>query len=261
MIEETYGIRPMKMIRLLLRLGGLCLAATLNATPATALTCVTEENRPVNFLENGKVAGFSTEVVEAVLKEINLQCEFQLMPWARAYTTALHSENVLIFSILRTPEREKMFKWVGVVSPPDSSYLFALRSRGLKLGSLNDARHYKIGTINSDAREQYLESKGFVKGLHLHGNALPKTTYEKLKLGRVDLWAMSEIVALDLVRRDGSDPEQALVRVLQLSELGSGGSYLAFGAKSDDQLVERFRKGLETVKANGTFAALQKKWF
>ncbi len=252
----------MNMIRSLLRTGVFCAAAVAAiASQAATLACVTEENRPVNFLENGKVTGFSTEVVQAVLKEINMQCDFQVMPWARAYTTALHGENVLIFSIMRTPEREKLFKWVGVVSPPDSSYLFALRDRNVKLRSLKDALNYKIGTINGDAREQFLESKGFVKGLHLHGNATPKTTYEKLKLGRVDLWAMSEIVALDLVRREGSDPEQVLVRVLPLTELGSGGSYMAFGPRTDDQLVERFRKGLDAVKANGTFAALQKKWF
>lgn len=249
----------MKMLHQLFWMGALCLAASAHA--ATSITCVTEENRPVNFLENGKVTGFSTEVIEAVLKEIDVQCDFQLMPWARAYTTAMHSENVLIFSILRTPEREQLFKWVGVVSPPDSSYLFALRERNLKISSLSDALKYKIGTINGDAREQFLESKGFVKGLQLHSNALPKTTYEKLKLGRVDLWAMSEIVALDLVRREGGDPEHVLVRALHLNEMGNGGSYMAFGPKSDEQLVERFRRGLETVKARGIFTTLYKKWF
>lgn len=247
------------MLRLLFWVVLTGFAATVNAT--TTVTCVTEENRPVNFWENGKVTGFSTEVVEAVLKEIDVPANIQIMPWARAYATALHTENVLIFSIMRTAEREHLFKWVGVVSPPDSSYLFALRGRKLKLDNLGDALNYKIGTINGDAREQYLESKGFVKGRHLHGNALPTTTYEKLKLGRVDLWAMSDMVVTDIVRRDGGDPAQVLVRALQLTELGSGGSYMAFGAKTDDHLVERFRKGLETIKANGTFATLQKKWF
>jgi polar amino acid transport system substrate-binding protein len=249
----------MKTLRLLLWVGLICLATTVNA--ATMVTCVTEENRPVNFLENGKVTGFSTEVVEAVLKEIEVQGDIQIMPWARAYATALHKENVLIFTIMRTPEREHLFKWVGVVSPPDSSYLYALRERKLKLDHLEDALRYNIATINGDAREQYLESKGFVKGRQLHGNAQPKTNYEKLKLGRVDLWAMSDMVAMDIVRREGSDPSRVLVRALQLTELGSGGSYMAFGPKTDDVLVERFRKGLEAVKANGTFAALQKKWF
>lgn len=249
----------MKMHRLLLWAGLICLTTAVNATPA--VTCVTEENRPVNFRENGKITGFSTEVVEAVVKEIEVQADFQIMPWARAYATALHKENVLIFSIMRTPEREHLFKWVGVVSPPDSSYLYALRGRKLKLDRLDDALHYNIATINGDAREQYLESKGFVKGRQLHGNAEPKTNYEKLKLGRVDLWAMSDMVAMDIVRREGSDPSRVLVRALQLTELGSGGSYMAFGPHTDDLLVERFRKGLEAVKANGTFAALQKKWF
>ncbi|CAN7331857.1 transporter substrate-binding domain-containing protein [Pseudoduganella sp. LjRoot289] len=247
------------MLHLLCCLGLICFAGIANAT--TTVLCVTEENRPVNFWANGKVTGFSTEVVEAVLKEIEVPANFQIMPWARAYATALHTENVLIFSIMRTSEREHLFKWVGVVSPPDSSYLFALRARKLKLDKLDDARNYKIGTINGDAREQYLESKGFVKGRHLHGNALPTTTYEKLKLGRIDLWAMSDIIVTDIVRRDGGDPSQVLVRALQLTELGSGGSYMAFGPKTDDHLVERFRKGLEVIKAKGTFAALQKKWF
>ena len=249
----------MKMRRLLLWAGLMCLAASVNAN--TTVTCVTEENRPVNFLENGKVTGFSTEVVEAVLKEIDVQADIRILPWARAYATALHQENVLIFSIMRTPEREHLFKWVGVITPPDSSYLYAMRARNLKLDHLDDALNYNIATINGDAREQYLESKGFVKGRQLHANAQPKTNYEKLKLGRVDLWAMSDLIATDIVRRDGGDPSKVLARVLQLTELGSGGSYMAFGSKTDDLLVERFRKGLEAIKANGTFAALQKKWF
>jgi polar amino acid transport system substrate-binding protein len=249
----------MKTLRLLLWVGFICLTVAVNA--ATTVTCVTEENRPVNFLENGKVTGFSTEVVEAVLKEIDVRADMQIMPWARAYATALHGENVLIFSIMRTAEREHLFKWVGVVSPPDGSFLYALRDRNIKLDNLSDALRYNIATINGDAREQYLESKGFVKGRQLHGNAQPKTNYEKLKLGRVDLWAMSDMVATDIVRREGGDPSRVLVRALQLTELGSGGSYMAFGPKTDDLLVERFRRGLEAIKANGTFAALQKKWF
>lgn len=249
----------MKMLRLLLWVGLTWASAAAQAT--ATVTCVTEENRPVNFWENGKVTGFSTEVVEAVLKEIDVPADIQIMPWARAYATALHKENVLIFSIMRTPEREHLFKWVGVISPPDSSYLYALRERHIKLDNLGDALRYKIATINGDAREQYLESKGFVKGRQLHGNAQPKTNYEKLKLGRVDLWAMSDLVAADIVRRDGGELSKTLVRALQLTELGSGGSYMAFGPQTDDVLVDRFRKGLDAIKANGTFAALQKKWF
>lgn len=248
----------MKTLRSLLWLGLMALAS---AVHATTITCVTEENRPFSFLDKGKVTGFSTEVVAAVLKQTGVQGEFRVMPWARAYATAQRTENVLIFSMIRMPPREHLFKWVGVVSPPDGSYLFALRGRDIKLSNLAEARRYQIGTINGGAREQYLESRGFVKGQQLQDNAQPTILYEKLKRGRIDLWAMSERVAIDTVRQNGDDPDKVLVRALPLTDLRSDGSYMAFGPKTDDHLVDRLRKGLETVKANGTYAALLKKWF
>ena len=35
---------------------------------------------------------------------------------------------------------------------------------------------------------------------------------------------------------------------------------MAFGAKTSDAFVERFRKGLEAIKKNGSFEALKRKW-
>lgn len=35
---------------------------------------------------------------------------------------------------------------------------------------------------------------------------------------------------------------------------------MAFGATTPDALVERFRKGLQAIKSNGTYDALKKKW-
>ena len=250
--------------RPLLLAGAALLAASVSlaalAAPDT-VRIVTEQNPPANYAENGKLTGFCTEVVEAVLLEIGVRGSFEVMPWARAYATALRAENVLIYSIIRTPEREAQFKWVGVVGPNDASYLFSLRGRGIKLDTLDDAKRYRIGTVNDDVREQYLTSKGFVKGTNLQGSAKSEVPYEKLKLGRVDLWAMSELVATNLVRRAGDDPDKVLERVYRLADLGNDGSYMAFGTKTPDRMVERFRQGLEAVKKSGKFEALKKKWF
>jgi polar amino acid transport system substrate-binding protein len=221
---------------------------------------VTEENPPINFTQNGRVTGFCTEVVEAVLQEIKLTGEIQVLPWARAYETALHSENVLIYSIARTPQREKLFKWVGVIGP-SNSFLFSLRGRNLQLDNLEDAKKYRIGTVNEDVREQYLVTKGFVKGANLQPTTKYELGYEKLKRGRIDLWVMDELIAYDLVRRAGDDPKAVLVPSLRLTELARDGSYMAFGSKTDDALVERFRKGLEAIMKNGSYARIKSKWF
>jgi polar amino acid transport system substrate-binding protein len=241
----------------------LCAAALagllLQAHAADTVRIVTEEFPPYNLTQNGRITGLSTEVVEAVLKEIDLQGSFQSMPWARAYDIAQSTENVLIYSITRTPNREKLFKWVGVIAPGDW-YLFSLQGKGLKLSQLADASSRQIATVNQDAGEQFLVSKGFVIGQNLQSSTKYEFNYEKLKLGRVDLWVANGLVAAYLARQAGDDPAKVLAPAYHLSELGSDGFYMAFGAKTPDEFVERFRLGLEAVKKKGTFDTLKRKW-
>jgi polar amino acid transport system substrate-binding protein len=242
---------------------GLCMVAMLGAAlaarAADTVRIVTEEFPPYNLTQNGRITGLSTEVVEAVLKEIKLEGNFQSMPWARAYDIALGSENVLIYSITRTPNREKLFKWVGVIAPGDW-YLYALPGRRLAVQDLDEAKKYQIATVNQDAGEQFLVSKGFVIGQNLQSSVKYEFNYEKLKLGRVDLWVSNGLVAAFLARQAGDDPAKALAPAYHFSDLGSDGFYMAFGPKTSDAFVERFRKGLETIKKNGSFEALKRKW-
>ena len=55
---------------------------------AETIKVLTEEFPPYNYTEDARITGFSTEVVQAVLKEAKIQGDFQSMPWARAYETA-----------------------------------------------------------------------------------------------------------------------------------------------------------------------------
>jgi polar amino acid transport system substrate-binding protein len=226
---------------------------------AQTLKILTEEFPPYNYSESGKITGFSTEVVQAVLTEIKMQGEFQSMPWARAYETAQNADNVLIYSIGRNPLREKLFKWVGVIAPTQY-YLFSQPQRKLILKNLNQAKAFQIGTVNEDVGEQFLIANGFVKGQNLQSSVKYELNYEKLKLGRVDLWIMTELVAVYLARQAGDDPALSLARSYAIPDLGSDGYYMAFGARTPDALVQRLAKGLATIKSNGTYDALKKKW-
>lgn len=229
------------------------------ASAGPALRIVTEEFPPYNLTEQGKVTGFSTEVVEAVLKEVGVAAPIQSMPWARAYDTALNTENVLIYSITYTAAREKLFKWVGVVAPSDW-HLFTLRGGSARPTSLADAQRFQVATVNEDAGEQFLASQGFVLGKNLQSSTKYELNYEKLKRGRVDLWIANDLVAHHLVRQAGDDPVKVLVRALPVPELGREGLFMAFSLKTPDATVARFRKGLEAVKKDGRYDALKKKW-
>lgn len=230
------------------------------ATAAGELRVVTEELPPFNMTQGGQVTGMSTEVVLAVMKEAGLQAPIHSMPWARAYDIALNEENVLIYSITRTPQREKLFKWVGVVAPTHW-YLFARADRIGPLRQIDDARRFQTATVNEDAGEQYLLARGFVIGKNLQSSNRYELNYEKLKAGRVDLWIANELNATYLARQAGDDPERILQRVLDLSDLApDGGLNMAFSVKTPDATVERFRKALETVRRNGTYDAIRRRW-
>lgn len=244
-------------LRLLCALPGL--AALTPAAAAETIQIVTEELPPYNFTEHGKLDGFSTEVVQAVLSELHLQGSFLSLPWARAYDTAKNSANVLIYSIARTPERENSFKWVGRIAPSDY-FLFSLRGNKLSLVTLDEAKKYQIGTVNEDVGEQYLLARGFMKGANLQSSAKYEFNYEKLKLGRIDLAVLNELAAYHLAKKAGDDPEKVLLKSYHFPELGRDGFYMAFGARTPDSLVQRFKSGLDAVKKNGKYEAIRKKW-
>jgi polar amino acid transport system substrate-binding protein len=221
---------------------------------------VTEELPPYNMTQDGRVTGMSTEVVRAVLEEIGLQASIQSMPWARAYDIALNAENVLIYSITRTAQREKLFKWVGEIAPMNW-YLYARPESNIRLDNLDEARQYQIATVKDDAGEQYLEAKGFTIGKNLQSNNKYQYNYEKFKLGRVDLWISIELNARYLIRQAGEDPAAMVVPVLSLPDLGGDeGLHMAFSLQTADAMVERFRQGLQAIRSNGTYDAIARKW-
>lgn len=260
----SFHSRGRTMMRLLRRTTLKCLFVALASLslPVFAqetLRVVTEELPPFNMTINGQLTGLSTEIVQAVLKEAGQTATIQSMPWARAYDIALNAENVLIYSITRTPERENLFKWVDVIAP-SSWYLFTL-DPALQLSSLEEARHYQIATVKDDAGEQYLRAHGFTVGKNLQSSNKYEHNYEKLQVGRVDLWIANELNALYLARQFGDDPSQTVHRALSLGTLGgSTGLSMAFSQKTPDATVESFRAALQRLRDSGRYDAIARKW-
>ncbi|WP_243020381.1 substrate-binding periplasmic protein [Simplicispira sedimenti] len=264
-IRMHLGLQALAVMAMFLRrarwMVALCIAVWtgMAARAAEPVRVLTEEFPPYNYTENGRITGLSTEVVEAVFKELGWQGQFQSMPWARAYETARTTPGVLIYSIGRTPERDKSFKWVGVIAPT-VYYLYGRPGYHYRVDSLEAAKNYQIGTVNEDVGEQFLVKRGFEKGKHLQSSVKYEHNYQKLKAGRVDLWIMSELTASYLARQAGDDPQQTLLKVYRIPELSSEGYYMAFGAQTPDVTVESFRKALDALRSNGTYDRLQRKW-
>ena len=231
-------------------LAGLCLLAGTSAW-SQSLQIVTEEFPPYNYTDNGQNAGMSTEVVVAACKAANLPTEIKVYPWVRTYEIAQTEPNTLIYSIARSPGREKLFQWAGTVAPAQSC-LFALKSRtDIKIDTLAEARNYYIITQLKGWVAQFLVKRGFIEGKHFFGITSVDRAFLMLRTDRGDLLGYPELVMHYTIKKTGLKPERAVRKVYCFKE--GLQLYAAFSLKTPRAVVEQFHTGLQTIKSNGTY--------
>ncbi len=203
---------------------------------------VTEDAYPLQYMENGQLIGPTTEVVEAILKDSDLNFSIKVLPWARAYQAALTNENTLIYSIARTKEREEKFQWVGSIFKLDY-YLVGLKSLQLpKQASLADIKYLRIGAVRNSATHFYLQQQG-LDNLYVVGK--PEQNINMLKKGRLDLFPVHYASFQASCRRLGLDCQEIVPKV-KLAQ-PSTALYLAFSKTSDEKLVEQVRRSYQKI--------------
>lgn len=160
------------------------------ASDVSGVMLATEENPPLNFsTNNGKEpSGLSTEVLTEAGKRAGIEVQYAIFPWNRAYRMAQESESTCVYSAVRTESREKLFKWIGPLSP-NTWILFARADNPIKLATLEDAKKYRVGGYNGDSKAIYLKQKGFA----LDEASNEEQNIKKLNAGRIDLWIATSL--------------------------------------------------------------------
>ena len=224
-----------------------------NISLAEEIKAVTEDWPPFNYEKDGQLVGLSTEIVRVTLNGAGIQADFQIFPWARAYKMAVNDKNVLIYTITRTAEREKQFKWIGPLTTK-RDILVARKGSGIKIDSLEDAKKVKsIGTLRDDTREHLLKSLGFT---NLEPVSDEQLNAKKLVLGRIDLWTY-KIPGLRTVCELAGVDYNEVEEVYHLREINLD---IAFSKKTSDSIVQRWRNAFNDMVADGTIMNIRKKW-
>ena len=226
-----------------------------------AIELLTENYPPYNHMENGKITGLSVEVVQAVLKEVNSNDKIRVFPWVRAYNKALKEKDVALFGVTRTPQREKLFHWVGAVNPSYNTCVYGLVDKKFdNVNKIEDLKQYRIGVVRGDIIEKYFFKKGFLNNIHIKSNTSHQANMEKLLVGRIDLAAMVDVSASYYIKQKNLIFKETLQKLYCLDELSSEGSYMIFSKKTSIDIVRKFRAGLKRIKQNGKFDEIIKKY-
>ncbi len=206
---------------------------------------MTEELPPYNFSRENLVYGISADILLAIKEKNGISVErssLQMMPWPRAYLMAQETPSSILFSTARTPQRENLFKWVGPITDIAIG-LVAPKSKNIKLQSIEDAEKYRIGTILNGAPEQLVREAGVGEDC-LERAVSPEANFQKLHLGRIDLFAFNLTTTKYLMIRLGIDPDlYEPVYILKQADL-----YYAFHRDTDDQLIDALNRTLQEMK-------------
>lgn len=218
------------------------------AQPIEALS----EDSSYSYMHEGKVEGPGSQVVTAVLTEAGLSdYRLGIYPWARVYDRGLREPDILLYPLLRTPEREMQFKWVGLLDVVVPA-LYRLRSTtGVRVATLQEARNYSVGVVRDDYRETYLRDEGFTR-LVVSANYIEN--FNRLLNGQVQLVPMPERDARKLCAA-AHIPYEALETAYTMDGLSKEG-YIAFSNATSDEVVKRARAAYEHLKRTGAIARM-----
>ena len=209
------------------------------------LQYLTEEWAPFNYLENGTAGGIAVEILEAAFRDMGVnrtRADVRIVPLADGFRAAQNTSTVL-FSIVRTPEREPLYKWAGPFTT-GNFVLFGPASRNITIASDADLQRYRIGAVEGSVENSLLADRGVNESKVAHGGT-PEDLLRMLEGGEIDLWATGDLAGRHQMLTTAGDPN-AYEIVCTLSE---NDFYFIFSRDVPDTLVNAFRHALGAVRS------------
>ena len=221
---------------------------------ADELTILTEEWKPISFSgEDGKPTGLAVEIVQEILRRLNVPDTIEIVSWARAYRMALNDPNVVLFAMTQTPEREQLFKMIGPIAVGKKTF-YAKKGSGITISSFDEAKQLTaIGVYRDTAAEQILTQKGFT---NLTITSYPIQNVKMLMKGRIDVLSGENLTIGELLAEAGLSRDA----MESVYSFGENRLHIGMSKGTSETIVQAWKAALEEMQQDGTFSRIFHKW-
>lgn len=201
---------------------------------------VTEHLAPFQISENHKLIGGIVAIeVQQLINKVLPENKIEVLPWARAFQIASERPNTIIFSLVRTPDREDKFIWIGKVAHVPMELITLKSSKLQPISKLSELKDIQIGVKRLDAVTIWLANQGlqFDKELVEIVNTL--TTMQMLEKGRIDVIPSTQQVIEFYCKKTGC--KMSDFKTIYTLKALSEDFYLAVSLGTDENLVKQLR--------------------
>lgn len=227
------------------------------------LRIYTEDRPPFNYLgRDGEVTGVSTEIVRAALKQAGMDAPILVFPWARSFSLARTRPNSLVFSIVRSPAREKQFVWLGALMSSDDWLYRAAGHHTIAPSSFAEVKACcQICVVNKDVSEEILQRQGAVRGQ----NYIVADSYNDcarlVQSNTVSFLIDSHFDQDGAVEKKLHGSSVALEPVMPLSRDVPDAQYLAANPDTSPEVIARLQQALQQLQNSGQIDRIKRQFF
>ncbi len=230
------------------------------AAQSTELSIVTEHAPPYQELDNNnRVTGFTTEIVNAALKQTTIDYSIRIYPWSRSFAMAKEQANTCIYSMSRNDAREKHFQWIAPIITTNDYFIGLSDRKDISVKSVEDIKNYNVAVLKDDRTHHMLLNMGFVESENLY---VINNTYSMLKLlltrKNIDFVLADTLNVEYRAKYNNIDPN--LFRSYLKMNSEPVVLYLACSLTTPKAIVDELINAMATIHNNGVYQEIIHRW-
>ena len=210
------------------------------------------------FSPAGKIQGFDVDVMNALCKQIGAKCTITHQPFDSLIPSLkLGKFDAVIASLGITPARKKQVDFTVPYYFNTASFV-AAKSANLTI-SKTGLKGKTIGVQSGTTFAAYLND--------VYGNMVTIKTYSSnedalldLKNGRIDTFLGDTPLSILWLKKPGNSSFAIIGKPIVSQKYFGSGDGIAV-KKGNTQLLQALNKAIAKIKANGTLAKIQQKYF
>jgi len=237
--------------------GGLVIFMLLTASAsAQNLNLATTDWEPI-YGRSLPEQGFFSAISKAVFKRAGYDITIQFLPWKRALEGARTGKYDGLLGAYHSKDRARNFYYPDPLYASDEVFV-QYKGKGITYATIEDLKGYSIGGMRGAANLVDLKKHGF----DIRETANDEQSLMKLNSNRVDLVLMGRPQVLFMLENNANIKKMASHVDIIEPPYKSSNLYCPITKKRMDGkfIVNKFNEALAAMKADGSYAAILKRF-